>query len=67
MKDLHEFYSEKARNFLCTLRKRRFDIYIAVKSEPRSLECRRFSYRGDLELRLRDLRVLFPYGGDMNV
>ena len=62
-----ELNSVRARYFLCTLRKRRFSAYIVVKSEPRSLEYKSFPCRGDLELRFRDFRVLFPYRENMNV
>jgi len=50
MRNLQELYSEKARDFLRTLEKRRPVVYIAMWRRPRSREYRGFPYREEVEL-----------------
>ena len=71
MKDLQELYNERARDFMRTLEKRRFDTYIVVKSELRPLECKSLSlqkrfgvkaprFQGSLSIQGRYGRILGP-------
>ena len=61
MRNLQEFYSERTRDFLLALEKRRLVVYIMMRRRPRSWEYRVFPYKEEVELMTPRSLGYLPY------